>query len=208
MIALCELWFASIYASFYVDAVNREEMWRQIGSNFVDMSMMTMGMLLLFTTDLLISSVSSFFILRGFVPVLMLNASLFCAWYSSFDGIEMSNINWPLSIVARNGYYILITMCSMSIFKWISDQQHKYFVFILDLRKRSILHQHQYRETPNVPFMSRQTSNSNIIPVQHAKNAAVPVYDYDEVQQMNQQNDQSIFQQNRMQRLKREVDGR
>ena len=117
-----------------------------------------MGMVTIFATDLLISNVSSYFILRGTIPVMMLCASVFSAWYLSFEADPVQNVNWPLSIVARNGYYILIILSLITITKWIRDPVHKYFIFIQDKRKRTILHQHQYRQNVNGKLYDRDQS--------------------------------------------------
>ena len=115
-------------------------------------------MVTIFATDLLISNVSSYFILRGTIPVMMLCASFFSAWYLSFEADPVQNVNWPLSIVARNGYYILIILSLVTLTKWIRDPVHKYFIFIQDKRKRTILHQHQYRQNVNTKLYERDQS--------------------------------------------------
>ena len=80
------------------------------------------------------------------------------ARYLSFEADAVQNVNWPLSIVARNGYYILIILSLITITKWIRDPVHKYFIFIQDKRKRTILHQHQYRQNVNGKIYDRDQS--------------------------------------------------
>ena len=126
--------------------------------SYTDTTVFTMGMITIFATDLLISNVSSYFILRGTIPVMMLCASVFSAWYLSFEADPVQKANWPLSIVARNGYYILIILSLITITKWIRDPVHRYFIFIQDKRKRTILHQHQYRQKVGNKLYDRDQS--------------------------------------------------
>merc|ERR1712113_1369965 len=81
-VAICELWFATLYRLFYIDENNTNEM--------------------IFNTDLLFPPVSKYFILRGFLPVVMLTASLFSGIYLTFDDITTERVPWVIPIVTRN----------------------------------------------------------------------------------------------------------
>eukprot|EP01083_Nonionella_stella_P051770 137464_1 len=160
--ALLELWFVTLYSSLHVDGT-ADQMWKQIGSYFVDMTVLSMACVLLFVTDLLVSTVSSYFILRGTLPVMLLFVSLCCVWYQSFYVDLMKNdMDWTMAVICnfciRNGYFIICTMSIMSVVKWIKDPLHKYFIFILTRRKRSIVNEHKYRMHHG---MSRDPSTTN-----------------------------------------------
>merc|ERR1712087_387032 len=115
-------------------------------------------------TDLLISSVSGYFILRGFLPVIMLSASLFTGWFLSFDSHSVQRVQWPVSIVIRNAYFLLVTLCDVSLIRWIRDPVHKYFIFVQDKRTRTIIHQHRHqllKEPGDVSFASNPLANQS-----------------------------------------------
>ena len=75
--------------------------------------------------------------------------ALFSGWYLSFECEPIQRVSWPISTVARNAYYLSAIIASISILKWIRDPMHKYFIFIHDKRKRTILHQYKYRQNVN-----------------------------------------------------------
>ena len=120
--------------------------------------MCTVGMALVFQTDLLTSSVSNHFILRAFLPVIMLTVLLFSGWYLSFDSDTMQRVPWPIPIVIRNAYYLLITLCVISLFRWFRDPVHRYFIWIQEKRIRTT-HYYQHRNPFRNHLLNDQGDN-------------------------------------------------
>ena len=109
----------------------------------VDGTIFTVAMALIFNTDLLFPPVSKDFILRGFLPVVMLTASLFSGIYLTFDDITTERVPWVIPILTRNSNYLLIMLCTIALFRWFRDPVHKYFIFVQDRRPRTILYHNQ-----------------------------------------------------------------